>query len=132
MQLAKQQLELAAREQNNRDRTTMADIQLKGAQMDAAHQQAGVAEQQKISGIRENTIGNTLLPNTMQARLSEALRASILTDHARSSARLESLRIPGAENEALIQRRLGEWGKALPFISGSAGAASQILRLLGR
>lgn len=130
--VAMQQLELAKREQANRDRLNIGQLQLMGAQMDQAHQMAGVAEQQKIQGIRENHISTTLLPHTMQQRLAEALRASILTDHARSSATLEGLKIPGAQNEAALQRRLGEWGKVSGMLGPSAQAAGAILRLFGR
>lgn len=129
---AKQAMELARREQDNRDRATAADVQLKGAQMDAAHQQASLTEQQKQAATRENMIGNAILPNTMQGRLAEILIQQHLADKSKSDATIRRFEIPEARNKAAIQNVLGTWGAALPFISGSAGAANSIVRMLTR
>lgn len=128
--IANAQLQLAREEQNNRNVQSGADWQIKNQQMGLlAHQQTSAAMDAAMK-TRENVVQQQILPQTMQQRVAQALIAVAENDRMRASARLESLKIPGAENEAALQQLMGTWGAALPLISSGVGAAAPIFRML--
>lgn len=129
--VAKQSMELAKREQANRDQVAAADVALKKVQGGESIERANGLFQDRLMKIRENSLQSQLLPHSLQSRLQQAIRDTFITDNARTQATLSSLQLPGARNEAALQSRLGEWTKAAPLLGGSAQAAAALLRAIG-
>lgn len=130
--VAKTQMELAKREQDNRDAVAQADVKLKQVQGGESIERANGLFQDRLLKTRENFLQTQLLPHSYQQRLQQALREAFITDAARTTANLEALKLPGARNEAAFQTNLGHWSKTMPFLGGSAQAAASLLRALGK
>lgn len=130
--LAKQQMELAARQQNNADRETNSRIGVNNADFDVKTQTANVLEQQRQAAVRDNTLNTILLPHTERQKVAEALTAEYVRDLRKQDARLRGLEVPAALNASEFAKKMGIYQQAIPFATSNAASASSVFSNLLR
>lgn len=117
------------REQQNLTRATASKALKDGALAQTLEEKAGWEAREAQ---RQFTFNTALQPYMLtqaaaQAAIAQGTTQAEITTR-NMQALLQSLAVPQARNQSDLQKKLGIWGSAIPFILGNAKSASAVMR----